>query len=617
MTAMYRENKYKNFTAKEIKPEGWLKKQLEIQMEGLSGNLYKVWPDIRDCSWIGGEIPSWERVPYWLDGFIPLAYLLEDEEKIAVAKKYVDGIIADQKEDGWICPCKDEERAHYDTWVAFLICKMLVVYYECSNDERVENVVSKALKCIYAHLRLHTIREWGSSRWYECLIPVYWLYERTHEEWLLNLATTLYAQGMDHKILFRNWYDKEPRNEWTYETHVVNLAMALKSEALMAKSTDFADTSFPKKMLELLDKYHGTAVGHFTGDECLSGKSPIQGTELCGVVEAMYSYEVLFSVTGDHYWLDRLEKVAFNALPATISEDMWTHQYLQQTNQMACVTFADKNVFRTNGPEAHIFGLEPNYGCCTANFNQGWPKFALSTYLRSDEGLVSAVLAPASVKTEINEVPVVVSLKTEYPFQTILEYTIETQAEVNFTLSIHVPEKAKNLRVNGKKMEQTEELKINKNWNGIQTVTVEFDFETEFNERDHELFTISRGPIVFALPIQEEWKMREYVKDGIERKYPYCDYDIYPKSKWNYGFVSKNTVVHENGITKSAFSKTNPPIELEVEMAEIDWKLKEGFEYLCNETPDGRQPLSEAKKIKLRPYGCTTLRMTEIPFVER
>ena len=68
------------YTANELRPSGWLKRQLEIQAEGLSGNLDKIWRDVRDSSWIGGDAEGWERVPYWLDGFIPLAYLLENEE---------------------------------------------------------------------------------------------------------------------------------------------------------------------------------------------------------------------------------------------------------------------------------------------------------------------------------------------------------------------------------------------------------------------------------------------------------------------------------------------------------------------------------------------------------
>ena len=104
------------YTSKEIRPEGWLRRQLEIQAKGLSGNLNKVWPDIRDSAWIGGKREGWERVPYWLDGFIPLAYLLRDEEMIATVKKYVDAILAAQQPDGWICPCPEKKRAIYDTW---------------------------------------------------------------------------------------------------------------------------------------------------------------------------------------------------------------------------------------------------------------------------------------------------------------------------------------------------------------------------------------------------------------------------------------------------------------------------------------------------------------------
>jgi len=79
-------NRWHFYTSRELKPRGWIRRQLEIQAEGLSGHLDQIWPDVRDSAWIGGPCEGWERVPYWLDGFIPLAYLLEDEDKIARAK---------------------------------------------------------------------------------------------------------------------------------------------------------------------------------------------------------------------------------------------------------------------------------------------------------------------------------------------------------------------------------------------------------------------------------------------------------------------------------------------------------------------------------------------------
>ena len=93
--------KYSTFPATALRPEGWLKQQLRIQAEGLSGNLDKIWPDIRDSRWIGGPCEGWERVPYWLDGFTPLAWLLDDEDLKARAKRYIDGILERQKPDDW------------------------------------------------------------------------------------------------------------------------------------------------------------------------------------------------------------------------------------------------------------------------------------------------------------------------------------------------------------------------------------------------------------------------------------------------------------------------------------------------------------------------------------
>ena len=161
------------FTANELRPSGWLLRQLEIQADGLSGHLDQIWPDIRDSRWIGGDKDGWERVPYWLDGFIPLAWLLDREDLKARAKRYIDAILAGQKEDGWICPCSDEERPRYDVWAAFLICKVLVVYHDCTGDNRIEGAVSRALQNLNRHIERQTLFNWGQARWFECLIPFF------------------------------------------------------------------------------------------------------------------------------------------------------------------------------------------------------------------------------------------------------------------------------------------------------------------------------------------------------------------------------------------------------------------------------------------------------------
>ena len=218
-------------TAGEISPRGWLKRQLEIQAAGLAGNLDKVWPDVRDSKWIGGEREGWERVPYWLDGFIPLAFLLKDDGMVARAKRYIDRILEGQCEDGWICPCSEEERKTYDVWALFLLLKVLVLWHECSGDGRIEEAVYRALRQYRGFIRAAAPSGWAGARWYECLVSVLWLYGRRPEKWLLELAHILKISGTDLSRAGQLW--KGVEKQWTMYTHVVNAAMSLKAGPLL------------------------------------------------------------------------------------------------------------------------------------------------------------------------------------------------------------------------------------------------------------------------------------------------------------------------------------------------------------------------------------------------
>lgn len=608
---MNRKMKYDFFTTNEIKPTGWLKEQLLLQAKGLNGNLDKIWPDVKDSGWIGGERDGWERVPYWLDGFIPLAYLLENEDMIARAKKYIDAIIEAQDSDGWICPCTKSQRENYDTWAVLLILKVLTVYADCSGDDRIQNVVELCLKNFDKHLDYFTLRNWGAARWFEGLIAILWLYERTNEEWLLNLARKLKALGFDWKEIFESGYVDSCTEGWDFYSHVVNIAMMLKSEALMSLISDGDPESFAKEALEYLMTKHGMATGHFTGDETLSGCLPIKGSELCGVVGAMYSYEWLFAITGNTEWLDWLEKLAFNALPATISPDMWSHQYVQMTNQVAAFPMS-KPPLRTNNYVAHTFGLEPNFGCCTANFGQGWPKFALTSFMKTENGIASCAITPASIKTEINNVDVYCESETQYPFRDTVTYKITTSAPVTFTMSIRIPSFADSAELNGENVETGGFVNINKEWSGTETINVKLHFSPSIIQRPDDMVCVWRGPLLYSIAIDEKWERVEYICGGVERKFPYCDYYIYPTSKWNYALADDTFEVKENDVV-SGFGGDEPPVEMTAKMFEVEWKFANGY---CSPKPKSLKPISTIQNVRLIPYGCTNLRMTEIPYIK-
>ncbi len=601
-------NKWNFYTSKELKPQGWLKRQLQIQADGLCGNLDKIWPDVRESAWIGGEREGWERVPYWLDGFIPLAYLLENDDMISRAKKYIDAIVSSQREDGWICPCNDDERKSYDSWAVQLISKVLVVYYECSGDDRIPSVVYNILKNYYELLKNGTIElfDWGKFRWFEAFIAINFIYKRYKEDWIKDLAKILKEQGADYNDYVELW--KRTVNHWKFETHIVNIGMMLKSEAVSCDVLDMPYTDNAEYLRCILDKYNGTVFESFTGDECLSGLSAIQGTELCAIVEQMYSYELLYAYTGDSKWAQRLEVLAFNALPATISEDMWTHQYDQMSNQISCEKFVGNPIFTTNGKESHLFGLEPNYGCCTANFGQGWPKFALSAFMHKNNTIINSVMVPSELSADGKHI----ILETDYPFKNNAKYKISSKDD--FTFIIRIPSFAENIKINGKSFLGNEAIFDVKAGKEIE-IFVDFETTPYFKVRPNGLQSVQYGSLIFSIPISYKMRMHEYEKNGVERKFPYCDYELIPQSKWNYAFCSEEMSVKTNTVSDIPFSYNNPPVVIETKLQQIDWGFEEKYDTVCAKIPQSINPISQPNVVEMIPYGCAKLRMTELPFV--
>ena len=569
---------------------------------------------MRDSAWIGGASEGWERVPYWLDGLIPLSQLLQYEELIAVANKYVHGIIDRQQEDGWICPCSREQRSAYDAWAVLLIGKVLALHCEFQDDPRVEMALYRTMKNLYDLLKSGEIKlfEWGKYRWFEGMIPLLYLCERQQEEWMISLARMLREQGVDYPSLQETW--KRPMNEWTLHTHIVNLCMMFKYEAVSCALLDEEYHHQAEELWEVLEKYNGTAVGTFTGDECLSGLGNQQGTELCSVVELMYACEWLYRITGDTTWAERLEKVAFNALPATFTDDMWAHQYVQQVNQVACIQFPGRSFFRTNNSEAHLFGLEPHYGCCTANMHQGWPKLALHALQRTEKGVLCAHLLPIEIDTTIQNKPVRIDVESDYPFRMRANITITTTDEVDFELKIRIPAFAKKIRMNGRPVRVVKgHVVIQKTWCGTEVIELSMKAEAHFVHRPSGLKTAEYGPLVFSLPIDAEYCMKEYVRDGVERKYPYCDYELKPKSEWNYGFAQTKLVIEERSIGEIPFDSKHPPITLHTSMAPVRWEWADGFNTVPEVKPVSSKAIGNEEEKQLMPYGCAKLRMTEMP----
>ena len=396
--------------------QGWLRRQMEIQRDGLTTYLADSWPDIARSKWIGGEAEGWERGPYWLDGAVALAFALDDEPLKARVKSWIDAILEMQHEDGWLGSKADphagsgEEKL--DPWPLALVFKAFAQWHQATGDERIVPATTRALKRIDVLLDEKPLDNWAKMRWFEIALGALWLYEQTPENWLLELAAKMGRQGHDWAAHFEHFHENFSGRsaDWTLQNHVVNQAMGIKESGVRARYEDGVSSEQQHERarlaIEQLDKFHGQANGMFAGDESLAGLSPSQGTELCTVVEYLFSLQVLAQQFQDGLWGEKLERIAFNALPATFTSDMWAHQYDQQVNQIL-VSHAKRD-WVSNGDDANIFGLEPNFGCCTANMHQGWPKLVQSVVMRERETGDLRFNAYMPCEVEFEDVKVVV-----------------------------------------------------------------------------------------------------------------------------------------------------------------------------------------------------------------
>ena len=602
----------------EVRPSGWLLTQLNLQANGLSGHLDETWPDVGPGSgWLGGTGESGERGPYWMDGLVPLAYLLDDPRLKAKIHPWMEWTLASQTSDGNF----GARRKGNDWWPRMVMLKALTQYQEATADPRVIPFLERYFAYQAKALPTQPLVSWAKYRWQDNVLSVFWLYDRNRDPHLLELARLLRTQGHDWRAEFAGFpytakstkasIDEAKKTGGYHETHGVDIAMGLKSAAVWSRlSHDPHDRDSTLAMLAVLDRFHGLPNGMYSADEHLAGREPYQGTELCTVVEAMYSLEQALAVSGDPLVADRLETIALNALPGAISDDMWSHQYDQQPNQIRCSP--QQRPWSNNGPEANLFGLAPNFGCCCANFHQGWPKLAASLWMRSDDGgLAAVVYAPSMVRTSIAGGPIHLEPITDYPFRNTAEIRITPKTATRFPLRLRVPSwGTASVTVNGKPAiasAKTGFITLRREWAAGDVVRIEFAMEPRIFPGFNNSVSVRRGPLVFALALEAQWtKLRDR---GLT-----ADWSVLPQSPWNYGLVASARVSagKEQPVGSIPFGKAAPPITLEVTAKSIaNWQEAEGN---AGDLP--AQPITgaaPAQKLQLIPYAAAKLRITAFP----
>jgi len=615
-----------------IRPRGWLLEQLRIQSNGLSGHLGEIWSDVGPNSgWLGGSGESWERGPYYLDGLLPLAYLLDDRRLKAVAQKFVDWTLQHGWVNGMIGPAKND-----DWWPRIVMLKALTQYQELTGDPRVIPMIDRYFQFQLSELPKRPLRDWAKFRWQDELLSVIWLYNRTGSTYLLDLAQLMHNQGYDWIGNFEDFRFKERITaesiklekggglaDLALATHGVNNGQAVKCGPVWSQvSGSSRDRGNVLKAIEDLNRYHGLPNGMFSCSEHLAGLDPSQGSELCTVVEYMFSLERSLAITGNVSLADHLEKLAYNALPAALTDNMWAHQYNQEPNQVECSLHHKPWV--TDGPESNLFGLEPNFGCCTANYHQGWPKFTNTLWMLSgaqgndrEDGLVAVAYAPCEVQTQVRSTPVRVTEGTDYPFRGQVRLMVAPDSPIAFSLQLRIPGWANGatVQVNGQPLAHPDPgrfARIERTWRAGDRIEINFPMNLRTSHWFNDSIAVERGPLVFSYGAGEDWvKLSDH---GLGS----ADWQVYPTTPWNYALdVDTNDPgaaieVAESPMGEGPFAKQHTPVQLLAPARKVkSWQAVDGA---ANPLPQSPVLSDEPKEtVTLIPYAAAKLRITAFP----
>jgi hypothetical protein len=240
-----------------------------------------------------------------------------------------------------------------------------------------------------------------------------------------------------------------------------------------------------------------------------------------------------------------------------------------------------------------------------------------------DDGIAAVAYAPSEATFEAGDVPVQVTLDTDYPFREDLKISVSADREVSFPLVLRVPSWAERttLRVTGENEIQLEPgsfYRLERRWSGNTVLSLRFPMRPKVTVRYNEAVSVERGPLVYSLDIDEEWTRINADVPG--RELPHGDFEVRPASPWNYGLMlpehdpESAIRFEERPVGDQPFSPGGAGMVGHVSGRRIpNWGLAHGW---AAEIRPGLHESSEpVEQLKLIPYGCSNIRVTEFPRV--
>jgi len=619
-----------------VKAGGWIRRQLVLLGENWGKRVLATSEYLtRDAAWRGGTTEGWERPAYWLRGFHDLALLLDDEGLVSEAEAWISDVIATQEQDGYfgekagkriVCDTGQEVP---DLWPHMVMLDALIAHHEHSGDERVTALMSRFFRWCYElpEEKLIPAPREGSETWQpfiqwvragDLLPQLYWLYNRTEEAWLLELA-----ERVHRKV-------RPPEGEWL-ANHCVDFVQRFREPGTFyVQSGDGAHLAESEHWYRKhMDTWGGQPGGGFAADEFIRpGKTdPKQAWETCTMVELAKSFYLLGEVTGSAVYADRVENIMFNSFPASQTADLAAVHYLTAANQPQLDRSARHDNYneRHHGKNHVVYSSDPvRYRCCQHNLGIGWSYYAERLWMATgDNGLAAWMYGAGEVSAKVGDGGAVTIVEeTDYPFDETVRMTIAADRSVRFPLYLRVPHWRRDFRVavNGEAVsaEAASEryVVLDRTWRDGDVVDVTLGMGVWLNEweKSGDSVTVNYGPLSFSLKIEEQWR-----RCGGTDAWP--EWEVLPGTPWNYGLVvdrddpsASLEVVKRGCRADQPWTPENAPIEIRARGRRIpNWTLLDEMVTALQASPVRSDEPEE--EITLIPMGCARLRISCFPTI--
>ena len=600
-----------------VAARGWLAEQLRRQLDGLCGHYPEVshFLDLGTSGWVQPDRPGWEEVPYWLRGYVDLAAVTGDATAVAIARRWIDGILATQRSDGFLGPValRTALNSGPDFWPYLPLMQALRSWQEYSGDARIVPCLTRFLRYMNAQGRGAFDSSWVSVRWGDGLDTVFWLFNRTGDGFLLDLADKIHTYGA-------NWVDNLP------SLHNVNVAQGFREPAqyaLRSGSVTLTQASY-HNYDAIMANYGQFAGGGFAGDENARPGygDPRQGFETCGIVEFMASHQLLTRLTGDPLWADRCEDLAFNSLPAALDPAGRAVHYITSANSIDL-----DNVPKSEGQFQNSFAMQAylpgvdQYRCCPHNYGMGWPYFTEELWLATpDRGLAAAMYAPSSVTATVADGTSVTLVEdTAYPFGEEVTITVRTPRRLAFPLYVRVPGwcAAPRLTVGGKPVDVPAGpafARIERSWEDGDVVRLTLPQRTTVRRwtANHDSLSVDHGPLSYSLKIGER-----YEQLGGTAQFP--EYAVHATTPWNYGLAvdpgnAASALTFTAGpVPADPFTPDTAPVTITAPARRIPEWTVDDQNVVSPLQPSPARSEVLVEPVTLIPMGAARLRITSFP----